>query len=254
MARSLNGTTEKISYGDIAALDGLANLTVCLWVKMLTLEDFAGLAVKYTSNTSGGWGIICGGSGAGDNNDLFGFIRTAGDAGNYGYTSGNLLATNAWNHIALVYDGAGSGNSGKQQIYFNGVSQSLTFFGTVPTSCGTNSDAVELGVITSIFAHCALADFRVFTVTLTPTEIVAVKQDKIVRPNSCQIWSQLWGNASPEPDMSGNGHTGTLTGTAQTDHPPLPLPFTRRRRVWSGIAAAAAGPHRGSLLLAGVGR
>ena len=45
----------------------------------------------------------------------------------------------AWHHIACVFNGAGTGNAGRMQVYFDGVLQSLTFTGTIATTTSNSS-------------------------------------------------------------------------------------------------------------------
>jgi hypothetical protein len=54
------------------------------------------------------------------------------------------------------------------------------------------------------------------------------------------LYIPLWGASSPEPDFSGNGYAGTVSGATQSDHPPVPPPFGIT--TYSIVAAAAEPP------------
>lgn len=75
------------------------------------------------------------------------------------------------------------------------------------------------------------ADIVVWNVSLTAGEIaglVSGQRPYLIRPqNRVGDWP-LFGDVSPEPDLSGNANNGTLTGTALAPGPPTTL-FTPRR-------------------------
>jgi len=66
----------------------------------------------------------------------------------------------------------------------------------------------------------ALADFRLYDVILSLSELKAIQRGWLVRPEALRLWQMLYGVVSPEPDWSGNANNGTLTGTIQVDGPP----------------------------------
>ena len=50
-----------------------------------------------------------------------------------------------WFHLAVVFDGAGSGNSGRCKIYVNGAAQSPSYGGTFGTSLADTGSDLQLG-------------------------------------------------------------------------------------------------------------
>ena len=61
--------------------------------------------------------------------------------GTDGQGSLSYLNTGNWAHLVAVFNGAGTGNSGRMQIYLNGSLQSLSFNYTVPSSTANISPA-----------------------------------------------------------------------------------------------------------------
>lgn len=52
--------------------------------------------------------------------------------------SDSSVPINAWSQVTCVFDGTQTGNSNRMKIYINGLSQSLTFTGTVPAVINPN--------------------------------------------------------------------------------------------------------------------
>lgn len=66
------------------------------------------------------------------------------DGSNSAITSGAGLSANTWYHVVVVFDGAGSGNTGRLKIYLNGVLQTLTYSGTIPSALNTSSAPFQI--------------------------------------------------------------------------------------------------------------
>jgi hypothetical protein len=71
-----------------------------------------------------------------------------------------------------------------------------------------------------------IADVRIYTRILTQNEMLHVKASK-VHGDEAGFWP-IFGVASPEPDLSGNGNNGTITGATQANSFPR-SPFTKTR-------------------------
>ncbi|MFQ5788418.1 MAG: LamG-like jellyroll fold domain-containing protein, partial [Thermodesulfobacteriota bacterium] len=71
-----------------------------------------------------------------------------------------------------------------------------------------------------------LSDCAMWSVVLSDAEINALSNGippKVIRPDSILGYWPLYGSHSPEPDWSGNGENGTITGTAKAEHAPVQL-------------------------------
>jgi len=66
--------------------------------------------------------------------------------GNFGYVSNSgLYTTGEWVHIAMVFDGSGTGNSGRLKAYINGNQVTLTYNNTIPSTTGAATTPLRIG-------------------------------------------------------------------------------------------------------------
>jgi len=153
-------------------------------------------------------------------------------------SSGITLSTSAWCHVAFIGDYHVIGTP-FWRTYVNGVAGA-----TVNTTTASSTGGLWIGNDSGLVSGFGgrIADVAVWNDWLTPAEIAALAQG--VRPGnirsaSLQRWYSLDGINSPEPDLSGFGNNGTLTGTTNAAGPPLML-FTPRREEVFAVAADAA--------------
>lgn len=187
-----DGSNEYIATSDIA-IDGLANLTLSAWIRADTFGDYEGILSKYTSTTSD-VDFLLGGTGAGSNTGLF--ARVANTGNTYGYTAGSLLTASTWQHVAMVYNGAGSANADKVKVYIDGTERSLTFQGTIPTTTPTNAAVMNIGYYAGgpTYFDGHIDDARIYTRALSPQEITALAVGS--RPGTFLLSSALDVNGS----------------------------------------------------------
>lgn len=144
-----------------------------------------------------------------------------------GGVSASAIGTNIWKHWAWVFDGAGADNATRLVLYVNGVVETLTYTGTVPTSLGdAGADTLQVGRNdeSAIFYDCKIAHIKIWDAALTASE---VRQEMhyfpSVRRRNLRLWSS-YGRGSAR-DYSGNGNHGTITGARSAGGPPqIPHP------------------------------
>ncbi len=143
---------------------------------------------------------------------------------NYGNTTSNVLTANVWYHVAAVYDGSGSTNSDKVKIYINGVSQSLSFNGTIPSTLNDTTDTVDLGYSPSdgysyysgLIDEVRVSDSIRYSSNFTPST------SPFVRDSNTKLLLHFDENGNDPRvvntafDDSGNGNHGTITGAVYT--------------------------------------
>lgn len=231
MARSFNGSTDFINCGNSATLNPTTNLTIMSWMyQTSSLTSSAGITFARDDNTLGrsyALGIVDYGSGA---------IYTSNINGTAPFTSGGTgQIMNQWVHlIALTSSGTGS------QIWVNGAQSGTSGTYAAPNSTTGNT---TIGERTFVGAQGwwpgRIADVAIWNVALTPAEILALSRGArpftIREPALLGYWP-LDGLQSPEPDLSGFAHNGTLNGTTAvsigapvmmlTPRTPLLLDFT----------------------------
>jgi hypothetical protein len=87
-----------------------------------------------------------------------------------GLTAGKLY------RIAWVYNGAGTGNAGRVQLYYDGVAQSIGFNGTIPATMTQSRGPIELmGTVSfprSFPADFELRQVRIYNRALSASDIL----------------------------------------------------------------------------------
>lgn len=169
-ALAMDGVGDYVDAGDIDALDNTVTFSFEGWVKFNALADDAVIVAK--SNAANDRFILSlGNAGAGTNNDL---LFTIGEGGNEitAHTTEDLFVTNAWYHVAVTYNGAGSSDANKIKMYVNGIERTLTFSGTAPTVTSTNAAAVNFGGISATQnLNATIEEFRLWSDIRTEVEI-----------------------------------------------------------------------------------
>src|SRR3989344_5109977 len=131
-----------VNMGDVNALDGISQMTISAWAKPSALYPFVNVVSK-SETGGGGIVILTDGSIDGCSGDSRNVIVAV--AGECGYTTSNFLQAGTWGLWTMVYDGTQTGDSSRMKFYFNGVEQSLSFFGSVPATTASNAYNLRIG-------------------------------------------------------------------------------------------------------------
>lgn len=245
MSRIFNGTSDIITLATSPSLDTLGgNLAIMAWV--LLTDSTVTHAIFGAGD--GGTPILRVDQGLA----LEGLVMGATS----GFTSSNTAAFGmpfmVWTHIAMTYDDAGSPRA--VRLYINGVETSYATQDTVvgAEQYGTGFPSFLGTDIIDEFYQGNMAELRVYNIAPSPAQVAAIAADTTGDPNAGGIgaslvaYLHLCGSTSPEPDASGNGNAGVLTGTTQGPNSPgfacpappppppsgpqalIPLPFSKR--------------------------
>jgi hypothetical protein len=168
-----SGATNYLDAGVPTYLDGVAAFSLVAWINIASFTDFTGIIGKGNVNTNM-IEFITGGTGAGSNDGLF--VRIANGANNFGVTGAGLFTAGQWAHVGVAYNGNGSGNAGKVQVYFNGSGQTLTFTNTVPSTTNTNSNHLTFAndLFVNTILNGKIEDIRIYNRTLSANEFFAL--------------------------------------------------------------------------------
>jgi hypothetical protein len=136
-------------------------------------------------------------------------------------TTANSVLLDQWHHIAVSWDGGIE--AADVHIYVNG--SELSYSTTQDASGSRQADTGDSFFLGNRGAADAtwkgfLAECAMYNVVLTVDEIKASMRLVWPRVSARVGYWPLYGRQSPEPDMSGNGNHGALTGTTTVDHPP----------------------------------
>lgn len=96
-----------------------------------------------------------------------------------GVTASNVVSPNTWYHIAAVFDGAQTGNANRMKIYINGVSQTLSFTGTIPAITSGSTPSCIFAGEPSAYRLSGIDEVRAWDTVLTASTINSWK-DKLL--------------------------------------------------------------------------
>lgn len=224
MARRFNGTSDSINCSTGVPIPTGA-MTVSCWVNTAAAAGhYQGIVARNQSNGLTAGPYYLAGNSVITNGHFNYYVQTTGAGGQVGLDPGTILpVTGIWYHVLMTYADA-SGIA----AFVNGVSD-----GTAAGNGGTQLTTTQPQYIgrdtaNSFFAG-AIADVAIWNIVLASSQISQLATG--VRPVQASPggligWWPLGGTLSPEPDMSGNGNNGVLTGTTFTPDPPqlVPLP------------------------------
>ena len=231
MARSFNGTTDKIATS-ATGITGKNTRSTSIW--FLTSDTRTGgtnFVFSWGTNGSGAaWQLSV------ENGVIWSRFNAATASWGSGYNDGK------WHHCVLTFPANGAVNT--VACYVDGSLLTPTYTsGTVIVNTGTvNTVNMGAGITGTAKFSGTLAEFAIFNIQLQSAEIAGLAGRVGVRrvePAAIVNYWPLWGLHSPEPDMDGSGNSGTLTGTSLANHAPVTL-FTRSNRSLVEPAAAAA--------------
>lgn len=204
MARDFTAVGNVCSVGDYDAILG-TTASFHIWARITTGGVNNELISKWGSGQLGYNFLI----GTGNNLGLT-------DPNNVTVVSASALSTGVWYALGGRFTGA------NKQVLINGVQDgSSAFSGSIPNV----SSALKIGAddFGSNFFHGRLAEAAIWDVSLSDAEFLALARGASplsIRRDHLKLYMPLFGVASPEPDISGAGKTGTTTA-AVADHAPV---------------------------------
>lgn len=157
-----------INCGRMQSLEGASALTIAGWWKQTTIDVSQAFFVKddLGGATSANFGMF---------SYTNGFLYLEPSAStNRGYIDYSAyMSAGTWTHIAFVFNGAGTDNSGRLKVYFNGIERTLTYAGTIEATAGNDTGNFILGMrgSGSFKFSGSMDDIGVWTRALTGTEI-----------------------------------------------------------------------------------
>ena len=208
MPLQFDGTDDVVDHGDITAINGASALTVAYVEEPDTLASAprrraakgttltATLVISTVTNADRvAWSL--------DNMTNFAHL-------------GSALSTGVSRHWLWVYDGT-LASTNRVRCYRDGTEQALTFTGTIPTSIGTTTGAMQIGGhATFTHADSMIGHVKIWSVALSSGE--AAQEAQSFRPQrtaNLLLWSP-YHDGTVAADYSGNGRHGTVTGALST--------------------------------------
>ncbi len=224
MAYSFDGTNDKITFSDLAALDGAAALSGCMWYKPDATSQLGLLFGKMAdiSGATGGTKFVHGLTAGTAGDDLWFAIDVTG--GNVKFARADDVFTGTgWFHVGFIYDGSAAA-ADRIKVVVNGVNQTVTLpNGNPGATTVTNAQAITLGATTADTADLPgdLAHFKLWTAVLTVAEMLQeMNSYRPVRKSDLLIWCPM--DDTTVSDYSGSGNTASaIAGATLVAGPPV---------------------------------
>lgn len=209
-----DGVDDKVDHGNVgnpAGLDEAAAVTIAMWIIPDTVA--AGRAALVGKTTATVIAVLL----ERNDDDIKIFHDTGG---NTGVTTSNLLVVGTPIHVASVFNGAGTGNAGRQQIYLNGTNETLTFAGTIPAALGNGGgNPILIGspslITGSGFFDGKIGLVKIWTAVLTAAEILEEMHSFRAMRTANLLISSPYDDLVAANDYSGGRRHGTVTGALQ---------------------------------------
>lgn len=204
------GGTDYIDCGVVSAVENASSFSMSVWV--------------YPTNGSiksviGNWGNPYVGVEIGTSSGAVYFTVDSDTGGSgYGATPSGLSNSN-WAHLVLVFDGSGSGDSGRLKGYINGVEQTLSYTGTIPATTAAPNRAFRIGdqhVGNGLIGN--ISNAAIFNSALTSTQVSTLFNfgtPETAISFSPTSWWKLDNLTTGLLDSGSASNNGTNNGTTQ---------------------------------------
>jgi hypothetical protein len=222
-------TSDRVVVGSTAAsMNDLAAYTIIIWIYPTTITNGRLLFRKDNSPATANRKTIRMTTTA-----SFDAFVTRATTSSTRQAANSTLTLNAWNCIAVTYD-----ESDDLRLWAGTLSTPLAEVSYASSTAGagaTGTDGTTLWIGNQQHASPSLAfQGRIATVQYLSARLTAGRlQDLQYRPHvtaDTVYFAQLGFNElNTQPDLSGNGNSATVTGSAVSDHVPLPAPFAQLR-------------------------
>ena len=211
---SFDGTDDRIDIGNFTNLNAVSSFTITAWMKRLESNDAVTIEKSADGNNRTGINLYTDGS-------VYVNIGEGGSA--YG---GVALAGTDWNHVAVVFDGSLSGNANRAKIYTNGILQTLSFTGTIPSATDSNTDSLYFGYdpVNDVDSTGNISQVGIWRGALTQAQIQSVMESTSYDKIPASVKSTLTEKVTNGAFSSTSGWTegtgwdiNTTTGVASAD-------------------------------------
>lgn len=246
MSRVFNGSSDLITVASSPSLDTIGStLTLMAWIFVTDTSVSRPILQLRAGQTAGiAEFMYIDGDGQGDDQSLVGFVPAV-DALAQSQSTTLSVPKNQWTHVAMTYDDNGDR---MVHLYVNAVE--VTY---VVQNAANGSQVSDSGFPALIgsdeygdFFEGDIAEVQFYNAVLTGPQIVsAMNAGNPLSANQID-YLHLCGSDSPEPDSSGNGNVGILTGTSAGPDSPVyvcgsPTPSTPTSQVdYPGIYYGAS--------------
>lgn len=239
-----NATTDKVTIAAATSINALQQVTTLTWMYPTGFATNQFIIGKRT-DVNAGWGARI--------DDTSGNIfvnKPTGSAGSNAVSTGGPLTVNAWNFV--VTTGSNDISTNNCRIFvgnLNALVAEVSYASRVDRAAASAFDDSGWPLMlgnrnnsTQSFAG-RLGIQAMFNRILTLEEMQSWQFNPRMLPGCVGLWLLGDNGTGTQPDYSGNGNSGTVTGATQSDNPPLRRRFGRR--LLDALYATAAPPAGG---------
>lgn len=228
MARNFNGTTDLINCGAPSVLDDINTFTYCAWIKPNSIgETYGRILEKASSNKV--WYLVA--------TNAMGCLIDRATTDTSAISANSTITMGVWQFVSVTFDATTGA-----KIYKATLTGALAEVSYAANVVGTGAIITDVSQALTIGNRAAqdrtfdgvIANLVMYSGILTLEEMNSVRYGIMPKRSLIKGWWPLYGNTSPEVDMSGNGSNGTLTGTTQADGPPITPLFGFTNLGWMG--------------------
>jgi len=176
-----DGVSDYLDCGDLTFLNSASAFSMSVWIKSDNTNSLDYLYNKASSGSnrihiSIAYNII--------------YFNVTNGSASYGTVA---FTSTDWNHISLVFNGSGTGNSNRLKAYINGEEQSLTYTGTIPSATGNLSGtAFQIGKYLTDHFEGSMCDFKIFNSALTEAQVQELYKKPENTPSAVQDNLVAW--------------------------------------------------------------
>src|SRR3990167_4527313 len=218
-ALDFDGVDDQSSHGDITEMNGAANLSWSLWLKLDVFVAQAGVVMKGSNR-----GLVL--SEPSEAAQTLGIFM---DIGARVYAAANDLVVGEWAHWGAIYNGGGATNADKMKFRKNGVARTIVVAAALPTTFPAVGGSNLIAAGGSGFSNVQIALLRIWNATLSVNEMDQEMHSYRPVRTANLLLSAPYDDGVSARDYSGRGFHGTITGAVQSNGPPVSYGGEERR-------------------------
>jgi len=211
---TFDGVDESVNLGRVTATESASNISLSFWFKVPSLASNEQLLGRF--NSSNAKQLKCNTKTGGE--FAFWTRNSADTAGVECRTPASTIAANTWYHALVTYDGTQGTNAGKVKIYIDGVSQTLTFSGTVKSTTDNGTNNFLIGGIAGGAGYCLMDEVRIYDYTLTGTDATNIyNSGSPTEENQSPVAIHKYRFEDADSSWDGSNYTFTDLGSAASN-------------------------------------
>jgi hypothetical protein len=232
MALTFSTSDTDVDHGSDASIDNMETLSILAWIYPTTSDTtYRYVTMKHLFGSEGGFSLAVTDQWDSATPESFGmYVADASGNSDNAWGATNSIVLNAWNFIGATW--AGVGNA---PVLYNGSLTSIVTATTINNSSANMTGAVadaSYNLLVGQHSNASSDFLGDIAIVYICEEVLTLGQIRKFqfRPQIVGTAPRLltfygFGGTGTQPDYSGNGNNGTVTGATVADHVPLGPPF-----------------------------